>query len=148
MSCRWCIDTNITHAWANTPCCWLMVLLLLLFKSCYWCCVQAVITSLVEMTESNSTLLVPVLEAISNMTAQDTAQVLYWLTSCRNQCVWQVAFASCLRQIGLSCRRMHVKEVTCIWRHVHACCDCLRKAVAISIHAAVFTLPSQLLLLV
>ena len=40
-------------------------------------CGQAVITGLVEMTESNSTLLVPVLEAISNITAQDTGQVLY-----------------------------------------------------------------------
>lgn len=38
-------------------------------------CSQAVITGLVQMTDSNSMLLVPVLEAISNITAQDAGQV-------------------------------------------------------------------------
>ena len=38
-------------------------------------CAQAVIAGLVQMTDSNSTLLVPVLEAISNITAQDAGQV-------------------------------------------------------------------------
>lgn len=42
-----------------------------------WPLLQAVIVGLVEMTEGNSTLLVPVLEAISNITAQDTGQVLH-----------------------------------------------------------------------
>ena len=40
-------------------------------------CVQDVITGLVQMTQSNSALLVPVLEAISNITAQDAGQVVH-----------------------------------------------------------------------
>lgn len=39
-----------------------------------------VISRLVQMTEENRTLLVPVLEAISNITAQDAGQVLHSLS--------------------------------------------------------------------